>query len=66
MTSLYHTDYSKNKVFGIKNLGILNTDPRANKEICYLNDTVQNFKSKKFSLEKIKDDPNAVRFYTGF
>ena len=31
MTSLYHTDYSKNKVFGIKNLGILNTDPRANK-----------------------------------
>ena len=36
------------------------------KEICYLSTTVQELKSKKFSLEKIKDDPNAVRFYIRF
>ena len=36
------------------------------KEVCSLNTTVQELKSKKFSLEKIKDDTNAVRFYTGF
>ena len=35
------------------------------KEICSLNTTVQELKSKKLSLEKIKDDPNAVRFYNG-
>ena len=37
-----------------------------NKETCSLNTTVQELKSKTFSLVKIKDDPNAVRFYTGF
>ena len=26
----------------------------------------QELESKKFSLEKIKDDPNALRFYTSF
>ena len=31
-----------------------------------LNTTVQELKSKMFLLEKINDDPNAVRFYTGF
>ena len=36
------------------------------KEIYSLNNTVQELKSKKLSLEKIKDDPNAVRFYNGF
>ena len=35
-------------------------------EICSLNTSVPELKSKQFSLEKIKDHPNAVRFYTGF
>ena len=52
--------------FGIKNPGIFNTDPRIKKEICSLNATVQKLKSKKFSLEKIKDGSNDVRFCTGF
>ena len=29
----------------------------------FFNTTVQGLKSKMFPLEKIKDDPNAVRFY---
>ena len=36
------------------------------KEIYSLNNTAQELKSKKFSLEKIKDDPNVARFYNGF
>ena len=36
------------------------------KEICSLNTIAQELKIKKFSLEKIKDDSNAVHFYTGF
>ena len=35
-------------------------------EICSWNTTVQELKNKTFSLEKIKEDPNAVPFYTGF
>ena len=36
------------------------------KEIYFLSTTAQELKSKKSSLEKIIDDPNAVRFNTGF
>ena len=35
-------------------------------KLCSLNNINQELKSKKFSLEKIKDGPNVVRFYTGF
>ena len=64
--SLDHTDYSKNNNFGIENPGIFNTDPRVKKWNCSLNNINQELESKKFSLQKIKDDPNVVRFYTGF
>ena len=36
------------------------------KKRCSLNIAVQELKSKNFSLDKVKDDPNVVRFYTGF
>ena len=64
--SLYHNDYSKNIVLESKIQECSTQIQGLKKEICSSNTTVQELKSKKFSLEKIKDDPNAVRFYTGF
>ena len=59
---LYHTDYSKNVIIlDRKSRNI----QRRSKEICSLNTTIQELKSQKCSLEKIKDAPNAIRFYNG-
>ena len=65
--SLYHTDYSKNVIIlESKIQEYLKQIQELKTEICSLNTIAQELKSKKFSLEKIKDDPSAVRFYTGF
>ena len=65
--SLYHTDYSKNIIILQSKIQEYSTQiQELKKEICSLNTTFQELKSKKYSLEKIKDDPNAIRFYAGF
>ena len=61
--SLYYSDYCKNNNFGNENPGMFNTDPRVKKRKCSLDTTVKEFKTKKFSIEKI-NEPNAVRFHT--
>ena len=65
--SLYHTDYSKNIIILESKIQECSTQiQELKKEICSLNTTVKELKTKKFSLEKIKNDPNDVRFHTGF
>ena len=65
--AVYHTDYSKNIIILESKIQEYSTQiQKLKKEICSLNTTVQGLKSKMFSLEKIKDDPNSVRFYCGF
>ena len=65
--SLYHTDYSKSIIILESKMQEYPTQiQELKKEICSLNTTVQELKSKQFLFEKkIKDDPNVVRFYTG-
>ena len=46
--------------------GIFNTGPRIKKGNIFFKHTIQELKSKKLLLVKDKDDPNTVRFYTGF
>ena len=65
--SLYHTDYSKNIIILESKIQEYSTQIRElKKDTCYLNTIVQELKSKKVFIRKIKDDPNAVRSYTGF
>ena len=64
--SLYRTGYSKYLM--ILELRIQKYPTKIKewkKEICSSDTTVQGLKSKNFSLEKVEDHPNAVRFYTG-
>ena len=49
----------KHNNFGIENPRIFNTDPRVKKGNVLFKHHRSRIKSKKFSLEKIKDDPNA-------
>ena len=51
---------------GIEYSEIFNADSRVKKGNMLFKATFQELKSKTFSLEKIKDDANAVRFYNGF
>ena len=45
---------------------MFNTDPRVGKRNMLFKHHCSRIKIKNFSLERIKDCPNAVHFYTGF
>ena len=65
--SLYHTYYSKNIIIlESKIQEYLTQIQELKKKICSLNTSIQGLKSKKYSLENMKDGPNAVRFDNSF